>query len=89
MIAMCDRVWQALSDAVRSGAEVAQRAGVQPTSAAPALGQLRQHGRVESQRWLPHDVAMPPSDGLIGAAVGEAVAGEPMSLSTTHTGGRR
>jgi DNA-binding transcriptional ArsR family regulator len=50
MAALRDRIWAALDYQFRSAADIARRAGVDATSAAPALGHLRQHGAVESRR---------------------------------------
>jgi hypothetical protein len=44
-----DRIWAALDHQFRSSADIARRAGVDATSAAPALGHLRRHGRVQSR----------------------------------------
>jgi hypothetical protein len=49
MASLRDRLWDALDDQFRSSADVARRAGVDATSAAPALGYMRQRGRVESR----------------------------------------
>jgi hypothetical protein len=49
MASLRDRLWAALDDQFRSSAEIARRAGVDATSAAPALGHMRQHGRVDSR----------------------------------------
>lgn len=49
MAALRDRLWAALDHQFRSSAEIARRAGVDPTSAAPALGHMRQEGSVESR----------------------------------------
>jgi hypothetical protein len=49
MASLRDRLWAALDDQFRSSADIARRAGVDATSAAPALGHMRQHGRVESR----------------------------------------
>jgi predicted transcriptional regulator len=42
-----DQILLALDHEFRTRAEIADRAGVDPTQAAPALGHLRQHGIVE------------------------------------------
>ena len=47
--ALRDRIWAALDHQFRSSADIARRAGVDATSAAPALGFMRQRGRVESR----------------------------------------
>jgi DNA-binding MarR family transcriptional regulator len=44
------RIWSALDHQFRSSAEVAERAGIDKTSVAPALGQMRQAGLVEWNR---------------------------------------
>lgn len=44
-----DHIWAALDHQFRSSADIADRAGVDTTSAAPALGHLRQQGKVESR----------------------------------------
>src|SRR6185295_6988531 len=43
-----DRLWAALDHHFRSSADIAARAGVDATSAAPALGWMRQRGAVEA-----------------------------------------
>jgi DNA-binding IclR family transcriptional regulator len=43
-------IWAALDHELRSAAEVAERAGVEKTSVAPALGHMRQAGMVEGDR---------------------------------------
>jgi hypothetical protein len=49
MASLRDRIWAALDHQFRSSADIAQRAGVDATSAAPALGLMRQHGRAETR----------------------------------------
>jgi hypothetical protein len=49
MASLRDRIWDALDYQFRSSADIARRAGVDATSAAPALGHMRQHGTVESR----------------------------------------
>jgi hypothetical protein len=47
--ALRDRIWAALDHQFRSAADIARRADIDATSAAPALGHMRQHGRVEAR----------------------------------------
>lgn len=49
MTSLRARILTALDHQFRSAADVAERAGVDKTSVAPALGHLRQAGMVESR----------------------------------------
>jgi hypothetical protein len=68
-----DQVLAVLDDEFRPCADVAHRAGLEPTSAAPVLGHLRQGGLAESRQEGEHLVWRRPSY-LLGLTSSRAIS---------------
>jgi hypothetical protein len=66
MAPLRDKILEALDHDFRASADIARRAGVDATQAAPVLGHLRQHGLVESTRRGTRSLwrrRLPPANG--------------------------